>query len=308
MWRILRSKPFIVVFIFACLVIGIGVGFVAYLTVDAVSEAQQKLVINAGTAGLTLAFAGVLGGFLGAQIKMLFDTYSAEQAEADAKREAARQKQSADQVFFRNILDDLKSVYDIVEHARLLIAAHKSAKTYGEQMRRLPDSVVVLHNIRRALRPGYSDVEADIRPQIDCCIGFLKDLMAEFRAHYLGASVRQQEYEARKQGYLDRLRKGEDPGEPPDPAKVWAYLEELPHLAVLRSDEDFTQYEMRFLNHIDAASYALRGRLPGGAAERDDPVAQERARLSSEFHARWRALGRDGATAGAEMASRPKVS
>src|SRR5438128_10688595 len=70
---------------------------------------------------VTLFFAGLLGGML----KVLLDDVAA----AKRKREDAA-------TFVINVLADLKSVYDRVARARVLIPAHKSVKTYGEEMRR----------------------------------------------------------------------------------------------------------------------------------------------------------------------------
>jgi hypothetical protein len=45
---------------------------------------------------------------------------------------AKRQREDA-AAFVMNVLSDLKSVYDRVARARILIPAHKSVKTYGEE-------------------------------------------------------------------------------------------------------------------------------------------------------------------------------
>ena len=68
-------------------------------------------------------------------------------------------KESEKLNFYRNILSDFKSVYDRVEKARLLIEAHRTAITYGEQMRELIGGVVTLHNIKRALILNFPSSE-----------------------------------------------------------------------------------------------------------------------------------------------------
>ena len=85
---------------------------------------------------VTLFFAGLLGGML----KVLLDDVAA----AKRKREDAA-------TFVINVLADLKSVYDRVARARVLIPAHKSVKTYGEEMRGLIEARVQLRNVTRAL-------------------------------------------------------------------------------------------------------------------------------------------------------------
>ena len=217
---------------------------------------DRKLLVAVGNAGLTLAFGGVLGGL----IKKLFDAWS-DRADHHA----------ATQAFYRNILDDLKSVYDEVERARLLIEAHKSAKTYGEQMRTMPDAVIKLRNIERALTPGFEGLRAQLQDDLSGLIAFLNGLIDEFRAHYIEVSRLQSMDEA-----VNRNRRTEAAKDSAQAAKVevssnaWARIQTFERLKVLRlaqgpdeTDPDFVRYKAAFLDHIDNASETLRRRLDG---------------------------------------------
>jgi hypothetical protein len=80
------------------------------------------------TGALTLFFGGLLGGM----VKVLLD----ELASVKRTREDAA-------TFVANVLADLKSVYDRVARAKILIPAHQSVKTYGDEMRDLITKVIV---------------------------------------------------------------------------------------------------------------------------------------------------------------------
>lgn len=62
-----------------------------------------------------------------------------------------RERRQQNALFITNVLNDLKTVFDRADRARTVIAAHRSATTYGEEMRDLIDSRVTLRNVDRAL-------------------------------------------------------------------------------------------------------------------------------------------------------------
>ena len=232
-----------------------------------------------GTAGLGLAFGGVLGGV----IKVLFDAWT--------DRRAA---QAADYTFYNQLLNDFKSVYDTVERARFLIDAHKSAKTYGEQMRNIPDTIITLHNVRRAIQQGYPKLAKELDAPIRACIAFLKGLTKEYRVHYLEASRLQSQDEVinkiSREIFADDLMQSAEwqypdtaamHAEKPKMAQLsdtgWQRLMNLPCLGILLtatqdenlSEEEaeaaFKPYKDKFVQHIDQASLCLMRQLPNGA-------------------------------------------
>jgi len=271
-----------------CFVLGTGASLWAYQQSDTdLLEHQKKILSSIGTGGIALAISSVIGGGLGLLFKVFMANYQHDQVIQQTKTAKKKADQDADQAFFKAILADIKTVFDTVERARLLIDAHKSAKTYGEQMRELPGAVVILHNVKRALRPGYAELEEELAAPIACCNAFMKNLMGEFQREYITLSILQGEYEARKEAYLDVLR-GKAKDSPTKtrryPDEIWSRIEGMDHLTVLRAEGDiYFQYDARFVVHIDAASYAVRKKLHGGDREEQDKTAQRRALVSRLF-------------------------
>jgi hypothetical protein len=118
---------------------------IAFLVAPVVTAELQK-ALYAGA--VTLIFAGLLGGLL----KVLLDDVAA----VKRKREDAA-------AFVTNVLGDLKSVYDRVARARVLIPAHKSVKTYGDEMRDLIEARVQLRNVTRALERRADGMDDEAR-------------------------------------------------------------------------------------------------------------------------------------------------
>lgn len=246
-----RPQPFwqLWVSVMAVFVIGMTVW---WFVLDATwgDDDAPRLLVALGSAGLTLAFGGVAGGLL----TQLFKSW-----------EAHRVAKAAEQAFYRAILDDLKSVYDRVERAKFLIEAHKSAKTYGEQMRILPDANITLHNIRRALRPGYKDVLDDIEDHTFKCTDFIKTLTDEFRDHYKAISNAQLQDEALNKQACKELAEKEIEREDVTLANdAWQMIEKLDALQILRDDARRDTYFANFREHLDLANFHVRSRLDGG--------------------------------------------
>ena len=189
-----------------------------------------------------------------------------EVARQDAQRELeiTRERKNEKITFYKNVLDDLKTVYDKVERARLLIEAHRTAKTYGEQMRELIGGVVTLHNIKRALNPGFPKLEKKIRPCIDAMNLFIKKLLNEYRDNYKRISVLQGIDEAKKSSLKAKKAASDNSEVLPQeiPSQAWKEIKKLEKLSILRDDNRFEEYESHFLNYLDEASEILRRRIP----------------------------------------------
>lgn len=245
---------------------GVLVFAVAFALVPFVEGARENLLTSVGTAGLGLSCGAIIGGGISELFKAL---------------ERGRVERASEQAFYQSVLDDVKQAYDIVEKAKLLIEAHKSAKTYGEQMRELPNADILLHNIRRALRPRYPEVEADIKPSLDACSRFIKALTAEFRREYKAISNLQLCDEKVNEARRKALGTGPMPagGLTFDDA-AWQKIVALPALRVLRDEALWPMYYVTFRWHIDAASFHLRKRLDGGQTT---DAARQWAALRAEF-------------------------
>lgn len=214
----------------------------------------HTLITGLGTAGLTVSVGGVAGGF----IKGIFDRIEDEREAQKARADAAKIKRQDNITFLRSVLDDIKKVHDIVEHARLLIDAHKSAKTYGEQVRSLPDAIIILHNVRRAL-----DYETGPAPKLDthiqAMIGFLKSITGEFQTRYITVSRLQSQDEANNRLLRAEAAKG-DRKAPKDVTQMaWDEIKTFDCLKVLRHDCPFISKDVK-QEELDA----LRGEAETG--------------------------------------------
>lgn len=219
------------------------IGLLIALQADAKSELHKQLM----SASLALLFGACFGGI----VKMLLDQAVAEKRRRD---DAA--------AFVANVLADLKTVYDHVERARLLIPAHQSAKTYGDEMREdVTAGVVQLRNVIRALQgrvagvPGW--LQDRVRPQVETMKDYLIELTDEFRAEYKPLADLQRFHEQKADKLAKAFAEGSaDVPQEKMPAFVWTAVERLPRLA------EFMQggpgYETRFIGPLDAASEALR--------------------------------------------------
>jgi hypothetical protein len=221
----------------------------------------NDLLIHLGETGATLAILTVLG----ALVRQVFLERDREEDRREQARHQRRQKDEARLEFIRNLLADFKSVYDRVESCRLLVEAHRSAKTYGEQMRQLVGGVVTLHNIKRALDPEFPDLKKELRAPIREMTKFVKNLLEEFRDNYREISKLQEADEAWNKYQRETLpAQNEPPSRYTPVSRAWEKIEKLPRLSALRDDDRFKKYESSFLDYLDAASATLRSLLPVG--------------------------------------------
>lgn len=238
------------------------------------NAAQIKVISAIGTAGIGLAVASVFGGGIATLFKLLLSDYEARREERARHRVLEAERHDARQAYLRAVLDDIKSVYDTVEQARLLIEAHESALTYGNEMRKFPQAIVTLHNVRRALLPTEGALHAQLNPSLSAATTFMKEMLAEFREAYIDASRLQTRFEALKEKCIAEIKETGESDIDISQNPAWDFLEKLPELRILRDDSQFDHYERRFKNHIDAASFVVRRELAG----KTDTPGEERAR------------------------------
>lgn len=248
-------------FVTAFLVVVVSSG-VTLLVARQQSDMELRKALYGGAVGLV--FAGLLGGV----VKLLLD----ESAKASQRREDAAS-------FVRNLLADLKSVYDRVGRARILIAAHQSASTYGSEMRDLIDARVKLRNVARALMggaPGLSpEASAALGVDVRRMERYLETLLEEFSDRYRGISELQGAYEKRVEARNGAFATSGDD----EPGQIqnlpWRRIVALPLL------RDFLEqtpglYSSDFEAPLDDASAVLRGelsRILGWKKDRSDAVA-----------------------------------
>ncbi|MCR5864131.1 hypothetical protein [Aquincola sp. J276] len=230
----------------ACLLVGIPAALAIGIGM-AIDDGELRKTLY--TAAITLVFAGLLGGLL----KMQLDEVAA------FKR---RQEDAA--AFVTHVLADLKGVFDEVARARILIPAHQSVATYGEEMRALILARVQLRNVIRALERRTDGIDeatrSEVTRQVRRMDHFVETLTTEFRDHYKALSDQQRGYEERARVLMKQF--GEDLGQqvpPALPAFVWQAISRLPRLADFMGPA--TAYQAEFEAPLDEASAWLRDEL-----------------------------------------------
>ena len=220
----------------------------ALLAAPSIPDGELRKIFFTG--GTTLLF----GAFFGGMVKLLLDELAAT---ARLRDDAAN--------FVTNVLTDLKNVYDQVARAQVLIPAHKSAKTYGDEMRGLIDARVQLRNVVRALERRADGVEEETRNKVARKVKeqmeeYLETLTSEFRDHYKALSDAQRGYEARADAMVKAFAEGKAFHQPPAlPAFVWDRITKLPALADFIGDGAL--YRKGFETPLDEASELLRAEL-----------------------------------------------
>ena len=267
-----KSNFAVFVWIACAFAVGIGIWGVVFWMTEG-GENGPRLLVSVGTSGLALAFGGVLGGV----VKKLFDAWDDRKQASDA--------QSA---YFTKLLGDFTAVYNMVERTRFLIAAHKSAKTYGERLRDLPDAIILLHNVKRATRQGFPDLYKDLEAPIFFATMFLKNLVTEYRDNYLRVSRLQSLDEIKNKDLRAGIAFSDLPEDTPLSHAAWDDIKSLPHLKLLldatdeseaKSDNaDFETYEAAFVQYIDVASYCLMLRMPGSGDAMRDPAMDQKCK------------------------------
>jgi hypothetical protein len=198
---------------------------------------------------LTLTVGLILGGVL----KLVTDGYAESRKERDERY--AR---------FDALIADMHANHDRMETARLLIAAHRSAKTYGERMREVIDAHVVLLKIARTR--GLGVIKADKRDSdcIEWMLGYLLALQQEYERRYKEVSNLQKYDEAVIKARFDHRAKQRlsDNGTAADLPEAshfaWDFLNNHRNFPVLDDlCENGVHYRTRFVASCDA----LRTRL-----------------------------------------------
>lgn len=145
---------------------------------------------------------------------------------------------------WRDILRDLLAVNDTVQTARLLIDAHRTAKTYGEQMRQVTASRSPL--LKLQFDPDVIQTQDGLAGSFESMHRYLEALGKEYKEVYLEASLRQRLDEAILKKSIDEQAKSPDGVLPPSPSQAWQFLEEqCSRLMEFLDPEAFAQSEYR---------------------------------------------------------------
>jgi hypothetical protein len=243
------------------LVVVIAVSIIAAILV-APAIPDQDLRKSLYTALLALIGGAILGGLA----KLLLDDF-----------DRGRQQRAEYAQFITNVLADLKGVYDQVERARTLLAANRSAKTFGEQMRDLIEARVKLLNVIRALEQDQDALKrwGQLQGDVRCMKDYLTWLIEAFQREYKVIADLQRLHEARVNATLELLKndpKGEVQPLENKPWKELCKLKEVRDFIGANSCQDGqspepggypspSDYDSKFLKCIDKATGILREEL-----------------------------------------------
>jgi hypothetical protein len=243
-----RSKELLAMVLL--LVIGEVIGIVSSY---ATRESNLGLAKIFAGAAITLFFGALLGGVVTLLI-------------ADFDRR--RLQRAAQLDFSSNVLADLKSVYDRVDRGRTLIRAHRSAKTYGEEMRNFIEARVKLLNVVRALKFDERGKDlTNIGTSVMSMEEYLKTLIDEYEQKYKDISQSQNLYEVRMKYALEKSVSTQDAEAKLPENTPWDEIARLESVADFmtpiencntNSPDSCSNYCRCFLYPLDDASERLR--------------------------------------------------
>jgi hypothetical protein len=208
------------------------------------------------TAATTLLFGSLLGGIVTLLI---------------ANFDRRRVQRAAQLDFIANVLTDLKDVHDQVDRGRTLIKAHRSAKTYGEEMRGFIQARIKLQNVARALQTDERRKPIlGVGEKVGLMEKYLRELLEEYEGEYKTVSLEQSIFEAQLKRALEAPPSAEHSVESLPPNTPWEKLERLDRLKDFLlpipapesgSAESTSKYMQSFRQPLDAASEQLRAAL-----------------------------------------------
>jgi hypothetical protein len=224
-------------------------------------EVGKALLTVAGTLIAALLITGALTQEINRRQNEQTEKEKALELEREAKEKALELERAAratKREYWRDVLHDLLSVNDAVQTSRLLIDAHRTARTYGEQMRQLITSRASLRRLE--LDPDVINDENGLAAALEDMRRYLDGLGQEYRASYLKASRIQRLDEAVLEREIIELAKSSAHAEPPiQPSRAWKFLEHECPLLMQFLDEP--AYESEFRSGYKFARERIQGHL-----------------------------------------------
>ena len=231
-------------------------------------EDQSKWVPEIAKSLMNLSFTVIFGGI----VKLIFDKYQDDKKQSEKIRD-----------FKSSMINQLRDVFDQVDGGRLLIEAHKSAKTYSERIQRdIIPSVVTLFDMKRSLFDSDHSLEEkyhdELRLSLHYMIAYLKALANEYRDKYPAISNKQYQFEKLKEKasqrtvalltekypdnfYSDKVLLSEEI-QLQDPSWVWNEIKSLPHMGSFIRDDIESPYRRMFVDFYEHSKKILRGIKP----------------------------------------------
>ena len=279
-----KSKNKILWILIVIAILLISISIIIYPN-DPVQAWQAELAKGIMELGVT----AIIGGF----IKFLFDQHQQKEIEGREGEKKEEDKKAAQNEFRNELLNRLRKIFDAIDSARLLIEAHKSAKTYGDKMRdSVIPSIVALYDIKRSLADSVDMMEIEkikhLRLSLHYMIAYLQALANEFKNEYLEISNSQsyeEEWKKQTKEKLIRSLLSDDKKEisrdvfssaiksGKTPVKAWQQIEQLPLMGRFIEDTYDSLYRKLFIDFYEYAKRILKD--------------QETKRLPEKFNAAY---------------------
>jgi hypothetical protein len=225
----MSGRQVLMVFI-AIAAVSVALFGIIFIAADA--TLRTDLLKEAASTLLQLALIGILGAFA----KYLLDRYSADRQRRLDQSEREQEQREIEHKAQINALNSLTTSYWQIKKALHIIDAHRSAKSYGAQVRQIIDYRLELQRLNNEIQAGLyalDDVDT-IKSNLDAMDNRLEDVIDEWKANYLELAQLQNRDEKRR-----RSRK-----------KVPDKIGDLAALKKMRGDGDFKAIHVPFQNAV----------------------------------------------------------
>jgi hypothetical protein len=185
------------------------------------SAVQAELRKETGKILLQLALIGILGAYA----KFLLDGYAAARQQEVERLERERESRETKYKTQLEALNSLTTSYWEIKKAFHIIGAHRSAKSYGEQIRQIIDYRLKLQRLHNEIAAGLYGLDdqdiSTIRENLSEMDTRLQEVIDEWKSHYLR---------------LSRLQKQDEATNVPEQKRVPSEIDALPVLNQIGQD------------------------------------------------------------------------
>ena len=176
-------------------VVVMAISVALFLLIFVTSDATAQVELRKELAKVLLQIAAV--GAVGAYLKHLLQQYATERQEQLEKTEQARASQEAKHKSRLQALNLLTTNYWQIKKSLHIILAHRSALSYGKQMREIIDFRLELQRLNNEIEAAMYDLDRkdDIGNFLKTMDGHLERLINEWKKEYLPLSRQQKKDE-----------------------------------------------------------------------------------------------------------------
>jgi hypothetical protein len=234
---------------------GVSAALFGIIFISADAAVRTDLLKKAASTLLQLALIGILG----ASAKFLLDRYSADRQRRLDQSEREQEQREIEHKAQIKALNSLTTSYWQIKKALHIIDAHRSAKSYGAQVRQIIDYRLELQRLNNEIQAGLPELEEvdTIADNLFALDSQLEKVINEWKSNYLELSQLQNRDEAMQE---------------PEKKKVPQRIGNLAELSATRED-NFEAIHAPFVNAVtpirDQLKRDLRTEI-GVQAERVD--------------------------------------